>query len=166
MERNRFLQFWDNKAHIFMKKHGSSVMMQMVQQNSGHFGKNEKRGINFKVFLFFREISTEKDCTIKIVVPPEQPVFPCKRKALPSFLETFLWSKLYHLDLQLEFSVFVDKIMVNGPEIGSFTLLRASWVISTTWREIQRFVWKFKTMKSVHDMQFWDFYLTKQNIPY
>ena len=43
-----------------------------------------------------------------------------------------------------------------GP-IDEFTLLSASWVIRARWREIQRFVRKFKTMKSIHDMQFWVF---------
>ena len=38
--------------------------------------------------------------------------------------------------------------------IDQFTLLSASWVIRARWEEIQRFAWKFKTMKSIHDMEF------------
>ena len=38
--------------------------------------------------------------------------------------------------------------------IDEFTLFSASWVIRARWREIQRVVRKFKTMKSIHDMQF------------
>ena len=41
--------------------------------------------------------------------------------------------------------------------IDEFTLLSASWVIRARWRGIQRFLWKFKMMKSVHNMQFWFF---------
>ena len=48
--------------------------------------------------------------------------------------------------------------------IDEFTLMSASWVISARWREIQRFVRKFKTMKSIHDMQFWVFYFPKRKI--
>ena len=48
--------------------------------------------------------------------------------------------------------------------IDEFTLLSASWVIRARWRQIQRFVKKFKRMKSIHDMQFWVFYFTKDKI--
>ena len=48
--------------------------------------------------------------------------------------------------------------------IDEFTPLSASWVIRARWREIQRFVRKFKTMKSIHDMQFWVFDFPKQKI--
>ena len=48
--------------------------------------------------------------------------------------------------------------------IDEFTLLSASWVIRARWREIQRFVRKFKMMKSIHDMQFWVFYFPKKKI--
>ena len=41
--------------------------------------------------------------------------------------------------------------------IDEFAFLSASWVIRARWREIQRFVWKFKTMKSVHDFGFYYF---------
>ena len=30
-------------------------------------------------------------------------------------------------------------------------------LIRARWKEIQRFVWKFKTMKNIHDMQLWGF---------
>ena len=39
--------------------------------------------------------------------------------------------------------------------------MNASWVIRARWREIQRFVRKFKTLKSIHDMQFWVFLFFK-----
>ena len=39
--------------------------------------------------------------------------------------------------------------------------LSASWVIRARWREIQRFEWKFKMMKSIHDMQFWVFLFSR-----
>ena len=45
-----------------------------------------------------------------------------------------------------------------------FTLLSASWLIRARWGEIQRFVRKFKKMKSIHDMQFWVFCFRKQKI--
>lgn len=45
--------------------------------------------------------------------------------------------------------------------MDEFKLLSASWVIRARWREIQRFVRKFKTMTSIHDMQFWDFLFSK-----
>ena len=45
--------------------------------------------------------------------------------------------------------------------IDYFTLLSALWVTRARWREIQRFVWKFKTIKSVPDMQFWVFSFSK-----
>ena len=71
MEQYRFLRFWDNKPHICMwfnscssGSNGSSVMRQMVQWCSGHFGKIEKSGLHLKVFLYFRDISTGKDCFI------------------------------------------------------------------------------------------------------
>ena len=51
-----------------------------------------------------------------------------------------------------------------APTIDNFTLLSVSWVIRAKWREIQRFVRKFRTMKSIHDMQFWVFYFPKKNI--
>ena len=54
----------------------------------------------------------------------------------------------------------VNSILV----IDEFTLLSASWIIRARWREIQRFVRKFKTMKSIHDMQFWVFHFPKQKI--
>ena len=57
-----------------------------------------------------------------------------------------------------------QKLKTTGIVIDEFTLLGASWVIRARWREIQRFVRTFKTMKSFHDMQFWVFYLPKQKI--
>ena len=38
-------------------------------------------------------------------------------------------------------------------QIHEFTLLSARW------SEIQKFVWKFKAMKRIHDMQFWVFFI-------
>ena len=70
-----------------MKKHGSSVMrqiVQVVQRYSDHFGKNEKRGIPLKVFFFFEKFPLRR--TVPFVVPPEQSVFPFKRKALKEWL--------------------------------------------------------------------------------
>ena len=49
--------------------------------------------------------------------------------------------------------------------MDEFTLLSASWVIRARWRESKRFVWKFETMKSIHDVQFcFFFYFPKQKI--
>ena len=45
--------------------------------------------------------------------------------------------------------------------VDEFTLLSALWVIRARSREIQRFVRKFKTMKSTHDLQFWVFHFPK-----
>ena len=47
--------------------------------------------------------------------------------------------------------------------IDDSTLLISSWVIRTTWQEIQRFVWKFKAKYTVHDSTFKDFRLHKPN---
>ena len=45
-------------------------------------------------------------------------------------------------------------------------LLSASWVIGARWREIQRFVSEFKTIKRIHDIECWCFfiYFPKQKI--
>ena len=55
------------RRHVFGQKsayssreHGTSGWQQMEHQFSDHFGKNEKRGIPLKVFLFFRKISSGK----------------------------------------------------------------------------------------------------------
>ena len=53
---------------------------------------------------------------------------------------------------------------MSHESIDEFMLVSASWVIRARWREIQRFVRKFKMMKSIHDMQFWGFYFSKQKI--
>ena len=45
-------------------------------------------------------------------------------------------------------------------------LLSASWVIRARWREIQRFVSEFKTIKRIHDMECWFFLFIFQNRRY
>ena len=93
-------------------------------------------------------------------------------KKFPSFLFCPLLI-LYHLiaimiiiqivDMRLG-SHLVPCTSLNAqktPEIDEFMLLSASWEIRTRWREIQRFVWKFKTRKSIHDIEFWGFLCTQ-----
>ena len=38
---------------VFIREHGACGTKQMVQRFNGYYGKNEKRGIPVKVFLFF-----------------------------------------------------------------------------------------------------------------
>ena len=57
-------------------KHG---WQQMEHRFSDHFGKNEKRGIPLKVFLFSEKFPVEMP--VPFDFPPERPVFPNKWKA-------------------------------------------------------------------------------------
>ena len=62
-------------------------MRQMVQQYSSHNSKNGKRGIRLKLFLFSEKFLLGR--TVPFVVPPEQPFFSYKWKALKSCCQTF-----------------------------------------------------------------------------
>ena len=79
MEQYRFLCFWDNKPCIFIRfKCGSNVISEKsrkVEYNRRYFFSS--------FFFFFEEFPLGR--TVPFVVSPEQPVFPCKRKALPRY---------------------------------------------------------------------------------
>ena len=75
------------RRHVFGQKsayssreHGTSGWQQMEHRFSDHFGKNEKRGIPLKVFLFSEKFPVERP--VPFDFPPERPVFPHKWKAL------------------------------------------------------------------------------------
>ena len=74
------------RRHVFGQKsayssreHGTSGWQQMEHRFSDHFGKNEKRGIPLKVFLFSEKFPVERP--VPFDFPPERPVFPNKWKA-------------------------------------------------------------------------------------
>ena len=57
-----------------------------------------------------------------------------------------------HLSIGISEASSLTHANLSHITIYEFTLLSASWVIRARWREIQRFVRKFKTMKSIHDV--------------
>ena len=61
-----------------------------------------------------------------------------------------IWMTCIVISLPWSF-FFLINAYISKTTIDEFTLLIASWVIRATWREIQRFVWKFKAKHTVHD---------------
>ena len=73
---NRFNGFQRSLSHLstLLYERTDWSVLQMEQKFSGHSGRNGKRGIPLKVFLFSEKLPVERP--VPFDFPPEQAVFP------------------------------------------------------------------------------------------
>ena len=74
-------EFWIN-LNLF-NGYISDWLLQMKRKLTGHSGRNGKRGIPLKVFLFSEKFPVERP--VPFDSPPKLPVFPHRWKALSMF---------------------------------------------------------------------------------